>query len=101
MANSATVYARIDPKLKREVEDILFALGMTPSSLIQMLYSEIKLTKKVPLTLAIPNNRPVFMEKCTREEIDAELQKGMDDAKEGRIFTLDELDAVLKKDMGV
>ena len=53
MANTATVYARIDPGLKSDVEIILNQLGITPSSLIQMLYSEIKLTKKVPLKLSL------------------------------------------------
>ena len=42
MANTAAVYARIDPKLKSEVETILARLGVTPSSLIQMLYNQIE-----------------------------------------------------------
>ena len=38
MANTATVYARIEPRLKDDVDKILNNLGVTPSSLIQMLY---------------------------------------------------------------
>ena len=34
MANTAAVYARIDPKLKADVEDILSQLGLTPSSVV-------------------------------------------------------------------
>ena len=45
MSNTATVYARIEPKLKEDVDSILNELGVTPSSLIQMLYSQIKLKK--------------------------------------------------------
>ena len=41
MLNSATVYARIDPQLKSDVDSILKKLGVTPSQLIQMLYSQI------------------------------------------------------------
>lgn len=63
MANTAAVYARIDPALKKEVDEILGRLGITPSSLIQMLYSEIKLTHKIPLSLAIPE------EKQTKEKV--------------------------------
>ena len=48
MANTAAVYARIDPQLKADVEDILSRLGVTPSSVVQMLYSQIKLTRRFP-----------------------------------------------------
>ncbi len=51
MANRATVYARIEPKLKEDVDKILNNLGVTPSSLIQMLYSQIKLTNSIPFEI--------------------------------------------------
>ena len=57
MSNTATVYARIEPKLKEEVDSILNELGVTPSSLIQMLYSQIKLTKRIPFDISIPNKK--------------------------------------------
>ncbi len=97
MANTATVYARIDPALKSEVEAILSQLGITPSSLIQMLYSEIKLTKKVPLSLSIPKKEPVFLDQLTPEQYDAEMAKGVDDMKKGRIVSMDEFDQYIKE----
>ena len=39
MANTAAVYARIELELKTEVEVILAQLGVTPSAVVQMLYS--------------------------------------------------------------
>ena len=54
---------KIRKDLKKEVDEILGRLGITPSSLIQMLYSEIKLTHKIPLSLAIPE------EKQTKEKV--------------------------------
>ena len=101
MANTATVYARIDPELKADVEVILKKLGITPSSLIQMLYSQIKLTNSVPLTLAIPSTKPLSVKTMTKEEFNTELQKGIDDAKYGRVFSMDELDTLLKEKCGI
>ena len=43
MANTNVVYARIDTKLKENAENILNQLGITPSSAIQILYSQIVL----------------------------------------------------------
>ena len=44
MANTSAVYARIDTQLKKNAEEILSQLGITPSSAIQMLYSQIVLS---------------------------------------------------------
>jgi len=101
MANTATVYARIDPELKNDVDDILKTLGMTPSSLIQMLYSEIRLTKKVPLSLAIPRSKPLSAASLKKEEFDKEMQKGLDDMNSGRVHSLEEVDSILKKELKI
>ena len=45
MANTTAVYARIDTKLKDNAESILSQLGISPSSAIQMLYSQIVLKR--------------------------------------------------------
>ena len=50
MANTSAVYARIDTNLKENAEGILAQLGISPSSAIQMLYSQIVLTKGLPST---------------------------------------------------
>lgn len=99
MANTATVYARIDPELKNDVDDILKALGITPSSLIQMLYSEIRLTKKVPLSLSIPRNKPLSAASMSKEEFDEELRKGVNDMKSGNVHSLEEIDHILNEEL--
>ena len=48
MANTSAVYARIDTNLKDNAESILSQLGISPSSAIQMLYSQIVKTKGMP-----------------------------------------------------
>ena len=55
MANTTAVYARIDTGLKENAEEILSQLGITPSSAIQMLYSQIVLTRGLPLDLHLQN----------------------------------------------
>ena len=52
MANTSAVYARIDNDVKARAEAILARLGITPSSAIQMLYSQIILRQGLPFTLA-------------------------------------------------
>lgn len=91
MANTSAVYARIDTNLKKSAEEILAQLGISPSSAIQMLYSQIVLTNGMPFTPRLPR-RPAAVGAMTREELDAELQKGLDSEKTGAFCTVDELE---------
>ena len=95
MSNTATVYARIEPRLKEEVDSILKELGVTPSSLIQMLYSQIKLTKRIPFDISIPK-KSIFIEDLTKEELNYELLKGVSDIENNNVKSSAQVDKILK-----
>ncbi|MFP5522049.1 type II toxin-antitoxin system RelB/DinJ family antitoxin [Peptococcus simiae] len=101
MANTSAVYARIDTELKENAEDILSQLGISPSSAIQMLYSQIVLTRGLPLNLSLPSVGPTFIGEMTPSELDAELMKGVNSLKSGKTYTTDEVDAELAKEFGI
>lgn len=101
MANTSAVYARIDTNLKEHAEGILSQLGITPSSAIQMLYSQIVLKNGMPFDLRLPSSKPSAVNTLTREQLDAELQKGLDSIKAGKVFSADEVDAALAKEFGI
>ena len=101
MANTAVVYARIDPELKSDVDSILNKLGVTPSALIQMLYSQIKLTESIPFEIKIPAKIPLSLGSMSVERLNTELQKGVDSVKAGRVHSADEVDGILNKEFGI
>ena len=101
MANTSAVYARIDTNLKENAEHILAQLGITPSSAIQMLYSQIVLTRGLPLNLRLPSEKPVAIGGMTKEQIDMELQKGMDDIAAGRVLSADDVEAEMRSLYGI
>ena len=101
MANTATVYARIEPELKTDVEGILSQLGLTPSAVIQMLYSQIKLTRGIPFEIKLPSRKPLSLDELTTEQLNAELQKGFDSIQAGRMYSADEVDAILHREYGI
>ncbi len=101
MANTTVVYARIDTKLKESAENIHGQLGISPSSAIQMLYSQIVLTKGMPLDLHLPSAKPTAIGGMSRAEIDAELAKGVESLKTGRTYTADEVDVELAREFGI
>ena len=101
MANTSAVYARIDSNLKESAESILQQLGISPSSAIQMLYSQIVLTRGLPLDLRLPSRKPTAIGGMSREEVDAELMKGMDSLKSGREYPANEVDDEHKRKFGI
>ncbi len=101
MANTTAVYARIDTGLKENAEEILSQLGISPSSAIQMLYSQIVLTRGLPLDLHLPTATPTAIGGMSQAEIDVELMKGVESLKSGTSYTADELDAELASEFGI
>lgn len=93
MANTSAVYARIDMELKENAEGILSQLGISPSSAIQMFYSQIVLKKGIPFELRLPSTKPTAIGGMSREQLDAELMKGVESRKSGKTYTADEVDA--------
>ena len=101
MANTTAVYARIDSSLKKRAETILQQLGISPSSAIQMLYSQIVLTRGLPLDLHLPPPVPTAIGSMSRAELDAELQQGLNSLESGKAYTEEEVDTVLAKEFGI
>lgn len=73
----SVVYARIDTYIKEEAEAVLKALGLTPTSVIQLFYKQVALQQRIPFPITLPG-APVCVDALAPEELDRELQKGMD-----------------------
>ena len=56
-----------------------------------MLYSQIVLKKGMPFELKLPSSKPLAVGAMTREQLDAELQKGVDSIKAGKVYSANEL----------
>ena len=97
MANTTPIYARIDSELKKNAEDILWTLGINPTSAIQMFYSQIVLNNGLPFKAVIPNNRPLFLNEMTQEQLEEELLKGLNS---GEPIPVDEAERMLKEELG-
>ncbi len=99
-ANSSAVYARIDTNLKERAEAILEQLGITPSALIQMTYSQVILNNGLPFAARMPYSAPVAIGDMTAEQLSTEITKGVDSLKLGRVSAND-LDKELSRELGI
>lgn len=101
MANTSVVYARIDTGLKDSAEKILAQLGITPSSAIQMLYSQIVLMNGMPFDLKLPATRPLSYGSLTKNQFDTAIQKGLDSIRDGKTYSADEVDKIMHEEFGI
>jgi len=93
---SANIYARIEPDIKKQAEDILSSLGVSASSAINMFYKQIILKKGIPFDVTL-NTSPVDISLMSEEELSAELEKGYNQIAEGKVRSAKEAFADLYK----
>ncbi|MEA1966930.1 MAG: type II toxin-antitoxin system RelB/DinJ family antitoxin [Thermodesulfobacteriota bacterium] len=55
MAKTATIRARIEPELKKDVEDLFKKLGLSTTEAISIFYKQVKLRNGLPFNIVIPN----------------------------------------------
>ena len=81
---TANLYARIEPDVKEQAEEILATLGIPASNAINMFYKQIILNRGLPFDVKIPTAKPVDISSLSAEALDAELEKGYADMEAGR-----------------
>lgn len=101
MAKTANLYARIEPDVKEQAEAILSALGIPASNAINMFYKQIILQRGLPFEVKMPEARLADVSVLSDAKVDAELEKGYTDMKEGRTKSVKLAFADIRKDYGL
>ena len=90
MARTSNVFARVEPEIKEQAEQVLDQLGIPMSNAVSMFLRQIVLQRK-----------SVAFGSLTKEQRDAELEKGMADIRAGRTHSAQSVMDELKRDYGV
>lgn len=101
MAKSASLYARIEPEIKEEAENILLSLGLSASTAINMFYKQIILQQGLPFDVKLPSSHPLDVSALTQEALFAELEKGYADLQAGRRKDASQAFADMRKEYGL
>ena len=102
MVRTANVFARVEPELKAQAEQVLDRLGIPMSNAGGMFLRQIVLQRGIPFEMKLPaSEEPVAYGALTKEQFDAEIKKGMDDIRAGRVYSADEVEAEMRRDFGV
>ena len=98
---TANVFTRVDPDTKEQAEAILSQLGIPMSNAIGMFLKQVILQRGIPFEMKLPSAVPLSIGDLTTEQLNIELQKGMDDISAGRVVSADEVEKEMRRMYGV
>ncbi len=101
MARTSNVFARVEPEIKDQAEQILNQLGIPMSNAVGMFLRQIVLQRGIPFEMKLPERKPLALGSLTKEQLDAELEKGMADIRECRTYSAQSVMDELKRDYGI
>ena len=84
MSKSSSVYTRVEPELKEQVEQVLSKLGIPMANAINLFLHQIVLRKGIPFDVTLPQRMPLDVSALSREQFDAEIEKGFASVDAGR-----------------
>ena len=101
MARTANVFARVEPEVKEQAERVLDQLGIPMSNAVGMFLRQIVLQKGIPFEMKLPRAEPLAYGSLIKEQFDKEIERGMSDVKAGRVYSVDAIEAEIKRDFGI
>lgn len=83
----------------REAKQVLDRLGIPMSNAVGMFLRQIVLQRGIPFEMKLPAyEEPVAYASLIKEQFNAEIEKGMEDIKAGRVYSADEVEAEMKRE---
>ena len=98
---TSNIYARVEPEIKDQAEQVLVQLGIPMSNAIGMFLRQIIMQRGIPFAMKLPANEPVAFGAMTPAQQNAELEKGYADIIAGRLHDLDDVVAEMERDYGI
>ena len=101
MARTSNVFARVEPEIKEPAENILNQLGIPMSNAVSMFLRQVVIQRGIPFEMKLPVKRPLVMGELTKEELDAEIAKGVADIENGRVYSAEEVFDEMHRSYGI
>ncbi len=101
MAKTANLYARIEPDVKEQAENILASLGIPASNAINMFYKQIILHNGIPFELRLPSPQIQSVSALNEEQLSAELDKGYADMLDDNTKSANKVFDNIRKDYNI
>lgn len=101
MARTSNIFARVEPEVKEQAEEVLNQLGIPMSNAVSMFLKQVILQRGIPFEVKLPESVPLSYDSLTKEQFDIEIEKGISDIKNGRTYSADSVAEEMKRDYGI
>lgn len=101
MSRTSNIFARVEPEIKEEAEQILSQLGIPMSNAVGMFLRQVVLQRGIPFEMKLPAKKPIVLGDLTKEELDKEIAKGEEDFLTGKMLTKEEVLDELHRSYGI
>ncbi len=100
MARTSNVFARVEPEVKQEAEEILERLGIPMLNAVGMFLRQVVMQRGIPFEMKLPAE-PLDFNKLSKEEIDIELEKGYSEVIDGKAVSAKDAFNDMNKKYGI
>ena len=97
-SKAANALARVEPEVKEQAETIMSMLGISASTVINMLYKQIIMTRSIPFSLTVPF-APLSRDEMNENAFNSMMEKGLAQAKAGQGISLEDAFSALERDV--
>ena len=97
MTKSSSVYTRVEPELKEQVEQVLSRLGIPMANAISLFLHQIVLQNGIPFEVKLPQRKPLDYSMLSQEQFDAEIEKGMASLRAGKVTPANQVREKMKR----
>ena len=101
MGRTSNIFARVEPEIKEQAEQVLDELGIPMSNAVGMFLRQVVMQRGLPFDVKLPQGKPLAYEALTKAQFDAEIEKGMADMKAGNVYSADSVEAQMRRDYGI
>ena len=101
MARTSNVFARVEPEIKEQAEQVLDKLGIPMSNAVGMFLRQVVLQRGLPFEVKLPQEAPIAYGALSKPQFDTEIEKGMADIRAGRVYSADDIEAEMRRDYGI
>lgn len=101
MARTSNVFACVELEIKEQAEQVLERLGISMSNAVGMFLRQVALQRGIPFEARLSQEAPAAYGSLTKEQFDSEIEKGMLDIREGRVYSVDTVEAETKREFGI
>jgi addiction module RelB/DinJ family antitoxin len=100
MPKTSSVYTRVEPEIKEQVEQVLTTLGIPMANAINLFLHQIVLHKGLPFDVKIPQRTLLSYSRLSEEQFDAEIEKGMASLEAGRTVSAGQVRESMQRKYG-